>query len=136
MAYTQAQPPKSLADVGNGVAQSVVTAVSPALLQANAAHRQIQLVVRHQNILGRNLVEVAELTHRDAAAIHVRRGLQQDDFLLAQSDARSLPRVFAVVAKLAPMTARKQVHEPETRVVTSHQMFGAEIAQADHNAQR
>src|SRR6266403_953549 len=107
MAYAQAQPPKGLADMRDGVAQSVVAAVSSTLLQANAAHRQIELIVRHQNILGRNLVEVAELAHRHAAAIHICRGLQQDDILLAQGDARGLPGVLAVVAKLAPMAARE-----------------------------
>ena len=44
---SQAQPPKSLADVRDGIAQSVVAAVPSALLQANAAHRQIEFIVRH-----------------------------------------------------------------------------------------
>jgi hypothetical protein len=34
------------------------------------------------------------------------------------------------------MTARKQVHEPETRIVAGDQMLGTRIAQADDNAQR
>src|SRR5260370_429157 len=136
MAYTQAQPPKSLADVRDSIALLVVPRAPSALLQANAARRQIELIVRHQNILGRNLVEIAELAHRYSAAIHICRGLQQDDILLAQGDARGLPGVLAVVAKLAPMAAREQVHEPETRIVARDQMFGAALAPTHPNPPR
>jgi hypothetical protein len=34
------------------------------------------------------------------------------------------------------MAARKQIHKPETRVVASHLMFRAWIAQANDDAQR
>jgi hypothetical protein len=34
------------------------------------------------------------------------------------------------------MPARKQIHEPETRVVAGDQMFRARIAQTDDEAQR
>jgi hypothetical protein len=34
------------------------------------------------------------------------------------------------------VAARKQVHEPETRIVAGHLMFRAWIAQTDDNAQR
>ena len=46
------------------------------------------------------------------------------------------PEILAVVAKLRAMTARKQVHEPETRVVAGDLMFGPRIAETDDDAQR
>ena len=82
MADAESQPPEILADVRNGVAQSVVAAVTAALLQAHAAHRQIEFVVRDEDVLRRDLVEFAELSDRQTAAIHVGRGLQQIDFLV------------------------------------------------------
>jgi hypothetical protein len=34
------------------------------------------------------------------------------------------------------MTSRKQIHEPESRVVAGYQMFGSRIAETDDDAQR
>ena len=59
-----AQPPEIFADMRNGVAQTIVPAVAAALLQAHAAHRQIKFVVRHQDFLGRDLEELAQLSDR------------------------------------------------------------------------
>ena len=75
---------KVLADMRDGVAQAVVAAVAAALLQPHAADRQIEFVMRHQDLLGRDLVEIAQLADREAAAIHVGGRLQQNDLLAAR----------------------------------------------------
>ena len=111
-------------------------AVSAALLQSHRADRQVELIVRDQDVRRRDFVEFAQLANRQAAAIHVSRGLEQHQVVALDADLRRLARIFSVIAKLAAVTARKQVHEPETRIVTGHLMFRAWIAQTDDDAQR
>jgi len=50
-ADTQA-PEVAAAEHVDGVAQAVVTGVSPALLEAHGADRQVQLIVRDQDLFG------------------------------------------------------------------------------------
>ena len=52
MADAEAQTPEAVADVRDRVAQAVVAAVPAAVLEAHAAHRQVELVVRHENLVG------------------------------------------------------------------------------------
>src|SRR5258707_15834039 len=118
------------------VAQAVMASMATALLQAHRADRQVELIMRDQDLFGRNLVELAQLANRQAAAIHISRRLEQHHFVSLDADLRGLARIFSIVAKLAAMAARKQVHEPETRVMPGHLMFRAWIAQADDDAQR
>ena len=136
MPDAEPQAPEILADVRDDVAQPVVAAVTAAVLQAHGADRQIELIVRHQDLLGRDLEEIAQLPHRQAAAVHVRGGLQQHDVLAADVDARGLAGELAVVAKLRAVPPRKQIHEPETRVVAGDQMLGPRIAETGDDPQR
>src|SRR5277367_1898590 len=131
MTDAQTNSPKIFADVRDGVAQSIVSAMSAALLQSHGAYGQIELVVRNQDLLRQDLEEIAHLPDRQAAAIHIGSRLQQRDFLIADVDSSRLAREFSIIAKFAVMTARKQLHEPETRVVASHLMFRAWIAQTN-----
>src|SRR5271165_1306040 len=98
MAHADPQSPEAIADMRDRIAQAVVTAVAPAEFQTQAAHRQIEFIVRNKYLLGGNLEELAELTNREAAAIHISSRLQQDQFLGADRDARRLTRILAVIA--------------------------------------
>src|ERR1700735_1942204 len=122
--------------MSNGVAQTIVAPVTAALLQSYRPHRQIELIVRDQDLGRRDFIEVAQLTNREAAAVHVSRGLQQHQLVVLDTDLRGLTGILSVIAELAAVTARKQVYEPETRIVTGHLMFRAWIAQADDDTQR
>src|SRR5450432_2795319 len=118
------------------VPQAIVAAMAAPLLEAHRADGKVELVMRHEDFRGWDLVEVAQLSDRQAAAIHVGRGLQQHDLKSLDVDLRGLARIFSIVAKLPAVTARKQLHKPETRVMPGHLMFRSWIAQADDDSQR
>src|SRR5258708_15542498 len=120
----------------DGLPQAIVAAMTAGLLEAHGADGKVEFVMRHEDIRGQDLVEIAQLPDRQAAAIHISRRLQQHYLMAFDSDLCGLARIFSVVAKLAAMSARKQVHKPETRIVTGHLMFRSWIAQADDNSQR
>jgi len=73
--------------------------------------------VRHQNIVRFNLEKIADLPNRQAAAIHVSRGLQQDEVLPADAEPRGLAGILAVITEFNAMPPRKQIHEPEPGIV-------------------
>src|SRR5271155_2030156 len=120
MTNAKPQAPETLADMCDRVAQSIVAAVAATLLQPHGTYRQVQFIVHNQDFFGRDLEEIADLTNREAAAVHIRGGLEQRDFAVGHGDASGLARELAVIAKLSTMAAREQVHEPETRIVACH----------------
>ena len=131
MAHADAQAPESVALRGDDVAQAVVSAVAAGLLEPHRAARQIDLVVRHQHLRRRDLVETQHARNRPAAAIHEGHRLREPDLLAADAHARELRLVLAFEAERAAVPARQFVHEPEARVVTRARVFGARIAEPD-----
>src|SRR5690349_13277197 len=136
MAHADAQAPESVALRRDDVAQAVVTAVTTRVLQAHCAARQIDLVVRHQHLRGRDLVEIQHARDGAAAAVHERHGLQQPDLVTADAHPGELALVLALVAEGPAMTARELVHEPETRVVARARVLGARIPETDDELER
>ena len=131
MPDADAHPPESVTLRRDDVAQAVVSAVTAGFLEPDRAARQIDLVVRHQHLRRRQLVETQHARHRSAAAIHEGHRLHEPQLLAADANARELGLVFAFETERAAMTPRQLVHEPEARVVARARIFGARIAEAD-----
>src|SRR5258708_31448856 len=64
MSYPQTHAPEGLADMRDGVAQAIVAAMAAPLLQAHRAHRQVELIMRDQDLLWRDFLELAQLANR------------------------------------------------------------------------
>src|SRR4051812_23358323 len=136
MAHADAQAPECVALRGDDVAQAVVSAVTTRVLETHGAARQIDLVVRHEHLRGRDLVEVQHARDGTAAAVHERHRLQQPDLVATDACARELSLVLALVAERAAMTARELVDEPEARVVTRARVLGTRVAETDDELER
>jgi hypothetical protein len=108
-----------------------VAAVAATFLQPYRAARQIDLVVRHEHLRGRDLVEAEHTRNRPAAAVHETHGLDQPDFLTGDTHPRELRLVFAFAAKGAAVPARQFVDQPEAGVVPRARILGSRIAQPD-----
>ena len=64
MADTQAQAPEiRCADLGLNIFEPIVAAIAPALLKADAAGGQVELVVDDENLFWGNLVEIGQCRH-------------------------------------------------------------------------
>ena len=131
MAHADAQAPETVALRGDEVAQAVVSTVTAGFLEAHGAARQIDLVVRHQHLRRRELVEIQHARNGATAAIHESHRLHEPDFFTADAHAREFRLVFAFMAKRAAVTARELVHEPEARVVTRARVLGTRVAESD-----
>jgi len=71
MPDAQPKPPEvGTAELGGNVAHAIVPPVPAALLQPNIAWGDIEFVVDHQNLLGRDLMKPCERRYRCARAIH------------------------------------------------------------------
>src|SRR5438477_433581 len=94
---TDAQPPERIAHVRDHIAHAVVAGGAATLFEPYHARGEIELVVRHQHRLDRDLVVIRDAAHRVAAAVHVAHGLEQPQILSA--DARTCE--LRLVARLA-----------------------------------
>src|SRR5471032_2061780 len=133
MADADAQAPVILrAERGGDVLQAVVAARRAALLQPRDAGHQIELVVHHQHLVGRDLVETRQPADRLAGAVHEGLRLQQPHFV-AGDGRLGEQRVEAALAlqARAGQAAGQVVDQPEAGVVAGLFVFGAGIAEAD-----
>src|SRR5690242_8702591 len=104
MADTDAHPAIVVADAGRERTQAVVTGISPAHLDAHLAGRQIDLVVEHDDVGERKLVEILRLGDGSSGVVHVGLRLEQQHALAAERAFRRHglktppPRTDAVAA--------------------------------------
>ncbi len=129
MVNAQAQPPEVRAQGGNHVPQPVVPAVPAAPFQAGGAHRQIQLVVRNQQLVQWIAIEVSHRRHATAALIHKSAGLEQSHPVPVDLDVRQLTEKLALLAEHASKAACQLVHEPPARVVAGVRIATAWVTQ-------
>src|SRR5438132_8595343 len=106
MPDADAQAPEGVATMDDQVFQPVVAARSAALLEPQRTDRKIQLVMRHQQALGGDLVEASDGGRDLAAVVHVVHGLDEPQILAADARARELCVEARFSTKHAPMTAR------------------------------
>jgi hypothetical protein len=88
MADADAQPPVLLRrQVRGDVLQPVVAAAAAAELQLHGAGRQIELVVRDEDLIWQDLEETRDRDDRLAGTVHVGLRLEQMHFLAVQARA-------------------------------------------------
>src|SRR5690606_19801385 len=131
MADAEAQAPEFRSQVLDDAADTVVPGAAAVELQLRAARRQIELVVSHEHVLGRNLVEVDGCADGLAAQVHVRHRLQQPDAAPSEANLRALALQLALARERAAMFAGEQVDEPEAGVVACRLVLGSGVAEAD-----
>src|SRR5579875_3621327 len=125
---------RAVAEVGDDVAQSVLAAVAAVELQPRGAGRQIQIVVHHQQFLRRDLPVVQRRRHRDAAPVHVRRGLDQPHRLAVDLHPAGFRVQPALETETLARTRCQRIDEPETGVVPVAQVFGLGVAETSDEA--
>src|SRR5713101_4201863 len=118
------------AERANQRLQPIVPAGAAALTDAEHAPGQRDIVVDHDHLGRVTLEPLQQLAHRQAAHVHIRLGLGQQDFLPSQlppPDVRFRLRPFD--ANCAAL--RQPVHDKKTQVVRRPGVFRAGIAEAD-----
>ena len=128
MADAQAHPPELLADVGLEGADAVVAAGAAALLDADLAGREVDLVVDHDDLLRRQLEEAQRLADRPAGFVHIGLRLYGQHLFPAQA-ALGAVRLEAVAPRRKGMAADDLVHRHEADVVPIVGVAGARIAE-------
>src|SRR5690348_1950191 len=121
----------AVTQVGHDVAQAVLAAVAAVELHSRGASREVQVVMRDQALLRRNLVVAQRGSDRDAALVHEGGGLEQPHRLAADAQLAALAVQLAVEAPALVLTRRQGVHKPEPGVVPGSEVFGTGIAQSD-----
>ena len=128
MADAEAQAPEvGGAQLRGDVAQTVVAGVAAALLQAHLTRVDVELVVRDEDLLGRDLVVLRGGLHGAAGVVHEREGLQEPNLTLAHADAAHFRLELALFAHDGAFAARERVDEAEPGVVTGARVFGAGV---------
>src|SRR5262245_12020756 len=131
LADADPQAPELIAELRDEIADAVVARGATALLQLHDARREIQLIVRDENLLDGHFVERRDAARRAAAAVHVRHRLHQPDLMPADPRARELALMLRFVAQRGAMAARQLVDEPEAGVVTRVRVLVVGIAETD-----
>jgi hypothetical protein len=119
------------AQLGVDVAQAVVARMAAAELELGLAGQHIELVVDHEDFVGRDLEEARQRGHRFPGEIHERPGLEQPHGLAMQVGARDEAVVAAVVGQREFQFAGERVDPPEADIVARGFVFGARVAQSD-----
>jgi hypothetical protein len=118
----------------DGIAQPVVTGMAASLLEAHGAHGQVQLIVRDQDALGGNLEVTGYGSHRPAAVIHIRGGLEQAQIRTAEGQAAEFPMEAALGLECLTKAASQNIRKPEAHVVPGGRVFGTGVAEPDDKA--
>src|SRR6266404_4028495 len=110
---------------------SVVTACAPVRMNPDRAPRQLHLVPQHQQIAQLQLVLAQQLPHRNAAEIHVRLRLRQNDSF--SGDLPAPDQCLALWTLHADRSAIGQlIHRKKAQVMRRPLIFRVGIAKADN----
>src|SRR5450755_1840068 len=90
MADADAHPAIAVADMGIDVTQPVMAAGAAALLHADAAGGEVELVVEDDHAVERDLQEAHRFAHRLARFVHEGHGFQDQRTLTAEMAFRHL----------------------------------------------
>src|SRR5438067_1441868 len=133
---TDAQPPERIAHVRDHIAHAVVAGGAATLFEPYHARGEVELVVRHQHRLDRDLVVIRDAAHRVAAAVHVAHGLEQPQILSADARTCELRLVARLAAEGRLVAAGELVDDLEAGVVTGARVLDARIAEPDDQLER
>jgi hypothetical protein len=125
----------STREVGHEITQTIMTAVSTALFQAHGAGREVQIVMHHQHLPERYLIEPGQRSDRLATAIHERHGLLQQALEAAERTTPDVAVESRFSAQRLATGGGQRVQEPEPGVVPGRFVTRAGIAQPDNEPQ-
>src|SRR5262245_1968144 len=135
-ADADSQPPEIRPDLSNEIANPVVACRTAALLQLHHARREVQLVMRDENLFDRHLVEGRDTARRAATAVHIRHRLEQPDLVLTHAYAGEMALMLRLVAERSAMPPRELIHEPEPSVMPSTQILGIWVSKSNDEFER
>ena len=121
--------------MGVDVAQAVVAAGAAALLHADAAGREVELVVEHDDAVERDLQEAHRFAHGLARLVHEGHGLQDQRALAAEMAFRHLA-VEARTPRREDTAADDLVHRHESHIVPVPRIARPGIAEPDQQKHR
>jgi hypothetical protein len=124
------QAEKLASQVGNDILEAVVSAGSTATLQSHRSDREVQIVMDHHHRFRRYLQVGTKALDRVSAAIHESGGLEQSDFAAVYLDPGQFTLESTFLLERTSVTFRKDIHEPESRIMASVLVTSAWIAQA------
>ena len=119
---------KLLADVRLDRLQALVAGGAAAGLHPELSGRQVELVVDHDHVAGRELVEAHRLRDRAAGLVHVGGGLQEQRLLAAELALGGLALEARAPGREA-VTAVDLVHRHEADIVPVAAVAPAGIAE-------
>ncbi len=131
-ADAQAVEVRVIAELVLDVFQAVVAAVAAAELDFCHAGRQIQLVVRHQDLVGFDAVEIGHRQHRFAAQVHEGGRHQQAHVVARQIQTGGVAEELALFFQLLIVALCQQIDVPGAGVVACLGVFRARVGQADY----
>src|SRR5690606_12973596 len=130
-AQPQAMKSVVVAQTGDGVAQSVVPAMSATLLAFHHAGGQVELVVSDQDFLGGDAVEARHGGNGLAAAVHEGSGDEQTKVLTVESETTGQAEKLFFLAQCYVVHLGEALNEKGARVVPGHVIFRARITETD-----
>lgn len=113
------------------VAQAVVARVAAAALELDLSRGNVELVMRHEHFVWRDLEEAGKCAYGLARGIHEGLGFEQPDRVAAHIRACHQAEVAALGHERDFQVARQFVDPPESGVVSCGFVLGAGIAQAN-----
>ncbi|CFU01353.1 Uncharacterised protein [Bordetella pertussis] len=135
MADADAQAPEiGAAQRGLDVFQAIVAGVAAALLDLDLPRQEVEFVMQHQHLFGRQLVEARHRADGLAGTVHVGDGLEQHDVLARVARLGEHAEEPFLQRKRGAQVVGQVVGEPETGVVAGRFVVGAGVAQPDDQA--
>ncbi len=131
VADAEAQPPELRAEMLGDARHAVVARRAAAEPELRAPYRQVELVVRHQHVLDRDLVVGSRGADRFAAQIHVGARLQQPQTMAGEGNLRRVTLELAIRREPTAVLGGQQIDEPEADVVARRRVLRARIAEPD-----
>ena len=124
-------PEVGMGQAGLDVFQAIVARSASAQLQSGLAGRQIELIVRDQDLIGQDPVKQCGGHHGLTGPVHQGRRFQQDQIMVIDRRARQVGGKLALGLQARPDPGCEPVDQPESGVVPGALVTGSDVAQAD-----
>ena len=135
MAHADPQAHEVRSCVLDDVTQSVVATMTTALLQANGAWLEIDLVMGNEQITDGKAVIIEHAAKRTATEVHVTLRFDEPDFIAGECDSADVRVEPLLIAKLPVGSSGKFVDEPKAGVVQRARVTLLGVAEARYGCQ-
>lgn len=137
MSDADAQAP----EIGTGkrrldIAQAVMPCMATAALQLRLTGQQVELVVQHQNLVRRQLVETHQRPGSLPGSVHEGGRLCQNDQLAIDARLRNPGKKRFVLVERGAEVLGEMIGKPETGIVTRRFVLRSGVAQPDDQTYR